>query len=217
MIIQCFCHALERLAILQVILESAMFEKLKMSRYESGVVCARRRLLYTPKSSCFVCLLPRPRTGYEKMNWSNFSHQFKISTLVRCVSVPGVHNGRCQTVLSLPVDSYVAFRPAPSSVNYSKIGRRRTPRRRTPRLENRQNLRTVQARIIRFKNTFKIWNFHMSAESRVTTTCTLSYMYLHEVANLHVDLHCTCTCMGGEYMSCTRYMYSHSHLRHPLV
>ena len=80
-----------------------------------------------------------------------------------------------------------------SGAAYSNIGHRRTSRRRTPRLENRQNLRTVQARIIRFKNTR---------------------------STLYVDLHCAC--MGGEYMSCTRvnsncYMYSHSHLRHPLV
>ena len=116
------------------------------------------------------------------------------------------------------------FHLPPLLWHYSKIGRRRTPRRRTPRLENRQNLRTVQARIIRFKNTFKIFIHVLTRSCEFTRRSTLymepevSTCHVHvqsfpfttptslEVHVLHSHV-CTCTCM---YMY--MYMYIHVHV-----
>ena len=142
----------------------------------------------TPETSLLsrVVLLVVERQQVTKSPWCEIRyrtmHKTIVHTAVLVSSVQRSVESRVQTCTGTQTDR---------TTDYSKIGRRRTPRRRTPRLENWQNLRTVQARIIRFKNTFKIWNI----------------VHVWEVSTCHVHVRVNSNC----------YMYSHSHLRHPLV
>ena len=91
---------------------SAVFEMLIISKYESGVVGARRRLLFTLKMQLF-CTLASPSTPvYGMKSWIDPTLPVASRSVQQygCIPVPGVHIGRRQTVPSLPVDPYVASR-----------------------------------------------------------------------------------------------------------